>query len=42
MNNVLKWMWKEAVMAKFEVISQNMLGWTMANHKKKTPLGLNP
>jgi len=37
MNNVLKWMWKEAVMDKFEEISQNMLGWTMSNHKKRKP-----
>jgi hypothetical protein len=36
MNNELKWMWKEAGMARFEVISQNMLAWTMANHKKET------
>jgi hypothetical protein len=36
MNNELKWMWKEAVMARFEVISQNMPGCTMANHKKET------
>jgi len=48
MNNVLKWMWKEASMAKFEVISQNMLGWTMPppppkkkkkNYKEKYLLG---
>jgi hypothetical protein len=30
MSNVLKWIQKQAVMARFEVIPQNMLEWMVA------------
>jgi hypothetical protein len=33
-NNELERMWKEAVMAKFKVLSQHLPGRTEENHKK--------
>jgi hypothetical protein len=40
MNDELKRIWKEAVLAQFKVLSRNLLGGTEENHEKLQVAGL--